>query len=106
MLGGLRMGENLLLVHILILVSSDSGILLVLVFGDEIDNVLVGFLELHLVHSFSLVPVEEGLSLVEGAELRSKSLEHGLKGGGVGDTRDSHPRRGTFPRGFHQRLHW
>ena len=28
---------------------------------------------------------EEGLSLVQGAELRGKSLEHGLEGGGVGD---------------------
>merc|ERR1712072_19682 len=79
------MSKVLLLVHVLILVSSDGGILLVLVFGDKIDNVLVGFLELHLVHALSLVPVEEGLSLVQGAELRGESLEHGLEGGGVGD---------------------
>merc|ERR1711964_300656 len=81
---GRRKAFALLLVHVLILVSSDGGILLVLVLGDEIDDVLVGLLELHLVHALALVPVEERLSLVESRELRRKALEHGLERGGVG----------------------
>merc|ERR1711924_263132 len=61
---------------ILILISSDNGILLVLVLGNKIDNVLVGLLELHLIHTLTLVPVEERLPLVEGRELLAESLEH------------------------------
>jgi len=60
------------------------GILLVLVLSDQVPDVLVRLLELHLVHALALVPVEEGLALVEGAELRREALEHGLERGGVG----------------------
>merc|ERR1712167_79345 len=77
--------ENLLLVVAGILVSSNGGILLVLVLGDEVLDVLEGLLEFHLVHTLSLVPVEHSLTLVEGVELGGKTGEHVLHGGGVGN---------------------
>merc|ERR1712142_639950 len=73
---------QLLLVAIL---GLNGGVLLVLVLGDEVPHVLVGLLELHLVHALALVPVEEGLALVHGAELGRQTLEDALEGGGVGD---------------------
>merc|ERR1712087_754803 len=42
---------------IVVSIQIDYGILFILIFGDEIPHILVGFLELHLVHSLSLVPV-------------------------------------------------
>merc|ERR1711964_710008 len=72
------------IIETLILISADDGILLVLVLGDQVNHVLVGLLEFHLVHALSLVPVEERLPLVEGGELLAEALEHVLKRGGVG----------------------
>jgi len=57
--------------------------LLVLIFGDQVSHVLVGFLEFHLVHTFTLVPMEESLSSVHSTELGSKSLEDALQSSGV-----------------------
>merc|ERR1719510_1532914 len=73
--------------NLLVLVVRHDSILLVLVLGDQIANVLVGLLELHLVHALALVPVKEGLALVHGAELRGQALEDALQSGGVGDKR-------------------
>merc|ERR1719461_1789647 len=73
--------------RLLVVIVSNNGILLILVFRDQVANVLVGFLELHLVHALALVPVKEGLPLVHGAELRGQSLEDSLEGRGVGDER-------------------
>merc|ERR1719228_1315455 len=70
---------------LLIVITSNLGVLLVLVLGDQVADVLVGLLELHLVHAFALVPVEEGLPLVHSAELGSQTLEDALQGRGVGD---------------------
>merc|ERR1719436_1347578 len=50
-----------------VLVPLESSVLLVLVLRDEVANVLVSLLELHLVHALSLVPGEERLSLVHRA---------------------------------------
>merc|ERR1719336_66776 len=66
---------NLLLVVFLV----EDSVLLVLIFGDEIADVLVRLLELHLVHALSLVPVEESLPLVHRAELGGQSLEDALQ---------------------------
>merc|ERR1712178_543903 len=70
---------------LVLVISANSGILLVLVLGDQVPDVLVGLLELHLVHALALVPVEEGLALVHGTELGGQALEDSLEGGGVGD---------------------
>merc|ERR1719284_1841863 len=72
-------------VGLLFIIVSKNGILLVLVLGNEIPDVLVRLLELHLVHALSLVPVEEGLPLVHSAELCGESLEDALERGGVGN---------------------
>merc|ERR1711964_145598 len=75
------------IIETLILISADDGVLLVLVLSDQVNNVLIGLLEFHLVHALALVPVEERLPLVEGGELLAESLEHVLQGGRVGDER-------------------
>merc|ERR550534_2845228 len=55
--------------------SLHGGVLLVLVLGDQVAHVLVGLLELHLVHALAIVPVEERLALVHGAELGGQALD-------------------------------
>merc|ERR1719168_599668 len=67
-----------------------GSILLVLVFGDQVTDVLVCFLEFHLVHTFTLVPMEESLSPVHSSELSGKSLEDALQGRGVGNEGGGH----------------
>jgi hypothetical protein len=59
-----------------------------LIFRDQIVHVGFGFSELHLVHTFTGVPVEESLSSEHGGELLSNSLEHLLDSGGV--TQEGH----------------
>ena len=54
-----------------------------LILGNEIVHVGLGLGELHLVHTFSGVPMEESLSSEHGSELLTNSLEHLLDGGGV-----------------------
>merc|ERR1712060_258381 len=71
-------------IPLLVVLLLDHGVLLVLVLGDEIPDVLVGLLELHLVHALALVPVEERLPLVHSAELGGQPLEDALERGGVG----------------------
>merc|ERR1712142_1044816 len=62
-----------------------GGVLLVLVLGDQVPHVLVGLLELHLVHALALIPVKERLAFVHRAELGGEALEDALQCGGVGD---------------------
>ena len=59
-----------------------------MIFRDQIVHVGFGFSELHLVHTFTGVPVEESLSSEHGGELLSNSLEHLLDSGGV--TQEGH----------------
>merc|ERR1712029_459868 len=67
-----------------------SGILILLVFRDQVIHVGLGFSEFHFVHSFTSVPVQEGLSSEHTSELFSDSLEHFLDGGGVTNESDGH----------------
>ena len=62
--------------------------MILLIFRDQIVHVGFGFSELHLVHTFTGVPVEESLSSEHGGELLSNSLEHLLDSGGV--TQEGH----------------
>jgi len=54
-----------------------------LILRDEIVHVGLGLGELHLIHTLSSVPMEEGLSSEHSSELLTNSLEHLLDGGGV-----------------------
>ena len=67
-----------------------GGVLILLVLRDEIVHVGFGFSELHLIHTFTSVPMEEGLSSEHSGELFSDSLEHLLDGGGVSEEGHSH----------------
>ena len=67
-----------------------GGVLILLIFGDEIVHVGFSFSEFHLVHSLTGVPMQEGLSSEHGGELLSDPLEHFLDGGGVSNEGDSH----------------
>ena len=79
---GGRIGSfHFLLVHLFLIL--DTGILVLLVLGNEIVHVGLSLGELHLVHTLTSVPVEEGLSSEHGGELLTNTLEHLLDGGGV-----------------------
>jgi len=64
--------------------------LILLILGNEIVHVRLSLGELHLVHTLSSVPMEEGLSSEHGGELLTNSLEHLLDGGGVTKEGNSH----------------
>lgn len=68
----------------------DGGVLVLLVLRDEIVHVALGFSELHLVHTLTGVPVEEGLAAEHGGELLSDALEHFLDACVVADECDCH----------------
>merc|ERR1712176_1566105 len=57
------------------LILVDGGLEVLLVLGDEVDHVALGFGELHLVHALAGVPVEERLALEHGLELVLDALE-------------------------------
>jgi hypothetical protein len=67
-----------------------GGVLILLVFRDQIVHVGFGFSEFHFVHTFTGVPMEESLSSEHSSELFSDSLEHFLDGGGVTDESNGH----------------
>ena len=61
-----------------------------LVLRDEIVHVGLSLGELHLIHTLTGVPMEEGLSSEHSSELLTDSLEHFLDGGGVTKEGNSH----------------
>jgi hypothetical protein len=65
------------------LVILGGGILVLLVLRDKIVHVGLSLSELHLVHTLTGVPVEEGLAAEHESELLGDTLEHLLDGGGV-----------------------
>ena len=58
-----------------------SGLLVLLILGDQVVHVRLGLGELHLVHALPGVPVEEGLPPEHGSELFGDPLEQFLDGG-------------------------
>ena len=79
---------HLFLVHLLLVLS--GGVLVLLVLGDEIVHVGLSLSELHLVHTLTGVPMEEGLSAEHSSELLTNSLEHLLDGSRVTEEGDGH----------------
>ena len=79
---------HFLLVHLLLILG--GGVLILLILRNEIVHVGLSLGELHLVHTLSGVPMEEGLSSEHGGELFSDSLEHFLDGGGVTEEGNGH----------------
>ncbi|CAA7406396.1 unnamed protein product [Spirodela intermedia] len=80
-----------LLVGLLFLVVSllvGGGVLILLVFGDQVVHVALRLGELHLVHAFPCVPVQECLPPEHGRELFADSPEHLLDRCGVADESD------------------
>ena len=54
--------------------------LILLILSNEVIHIRFCLCELHLIHSFSCVPVNEGFPSVHGSELLSNSLENLLYG--------------------------
>merc|ERR1719213_490380 len=67
-----------------------SCILVLLVFRDQVIHIALCLCELHLVHTLTSVPVEEGLTAEHGCEVLSDALEHLLNGSGVASEGDCH----------------
>jgi hypothetical protein len=61
-----------------------------LILGNQVVHVGFGFSELHFVHAFTGVPVEESFSSEHSGELFGDTLEHFLDGGGVTEEGDGH----------------
>ena len=83
MLSIIRLLHSFFLVHLSFFFG--SGVLVLLVFWDEVVHVRLSFSEFHFVHTLSSVPVEESLSSEHGCELFDDSLEHFLDGSRVSD---------------------
>merc|ERR1712025_740710 len=66
------------------------SVLVLLVLRDKVVHVALGFSELHLVHSFTSVSVEESFATEHGCEVLGNALEHFLNGGGVSSEGNSH----------------
>merc|ERR1719481_751115 len=77
-------------VLVLKVVVVSGGVLILLVLADEVVHVALCLGELHLVHSLSGVPVEEGFPAEHGGELLGDALEHILNGGRVADEGGGH----------------
>merc|ERR1719154_523377 len=68
----------------------NSSLLVLLVFRDEIVHVGFSFSELHFVHTFTSVPMQESLSPEHSSELFRNALEQFLDSGGVSNKCGSH----------------
>ena len=66
------------------------GILVLLILRNEVVHVWFGLSELHLVHSFTCVPMYEGFSLEHCIELFCDSFEHFLDRGWISYESDCH----------------
>jgi len=87
------MGKHLiffLFIFFVFLIVIGGGVLVLLVFRDEIVHVRFGFGELHFVHTFASVPVKEGLSSEHRSELFGDTLEQFLDRGRVTDEGTRH----------------
>merc|ERR1711948_237656 len=75
----------LFIVILVIILQVDNGILFILILSDQITNILIRFLEFHLVHTLTLIPMQKSLSLVHFGKLCANALEDTLNGRGVGN---------------------
>merc|ERR1711907_338200 len=80
--------------HVLLLIKLTlilgGGILVLLVLGHKVIHVGLSLGELHLVHTLTSVPVEEGLATEHAGELLGDALPELLDGGGVTDEDGGH----------------
>merc|ERR1712055_1165783 len=67
-----------------------GGILVLLVFRDQIVHVGLGFSEFHLVHTFTSVPMEESLSSEHSSELFRDTFEEFLDSSAVSNEGGGH----------------
>jgi len=65
-------------------------VLVLLILGHKVVHVGLSFSELHLVHTFTSVPVEESFASEHRCELFSNTLEHILDSGGVSEEGNGH----------------
>merc|ERR1711865_707718 len=79
-----------LFIFFVFLIVIGGGVLVLLVFRDEIVHVRFGFGELHFVHTFASVPVKEGLSSEHRSELFGDTFEQFLDSGRVTDEGTRH----------------
>merc|ERR1712144_82782 len=80
--------------HVLLLIELSlvlsGSILVLLVLGNKIVHVGLSLSELHLIHTLTGVPVEEGLTTEHAGELLGYALPELLDGGGVTDEDGCH----------------
>merc|ERR1711898_25650 len=88
------LGNLHLIHHVLLLIEPSlvlsGSILVLLVLGNKIVHVGLSLSELHLIHTLTGVPVEEGLTTEHAGELLGYALPELLDGGGVTDEDGCH----------------
>ena len=67
-----------------------GGLLVLLIFRNQVIHVALCFSEFHLVHALSGVPMQESLAPEHGSELFGDALEKLLDGGGVANEGGGH----------------
>merc|ERR1712160_46341 len=67
-----------------------GGILVLLVFRNQVIHVALGLSEFHLIHALASVPVKEGLAAEHSCEVLGHTLEHFLDGCTVSSEGDGH----------------
>lgn len=75
-----------------------------LIFRHQVIHIGLGFGELHFVHTFACVPMQESLAPEHGRELFGYAFEYFLDGGRIADERGGHfqtPRRYVTHSDFH-----
>merc|ERR1719498_1969104 len=80
----------LLLLFLMLGIILGGSVLVLLVLGHKVVHVRLSLSELHLVHAFTGVPVEEGLAAEHGGELLRDTLEELLDGSRVTDEGTGH----------------
>merc|ERR1719220_1959701 len=73
------------IVFVILIFQINDGILFLLILSNQITNILVRLLKLHLVHTFAFVPMQESLSFVHFSKLCANSLKHALDCSRIGN---------------------
>merc|ERR1712048_36288 len=81
---------RLVFLGILVIFVIDTGLLILLVLGNQIHHVTLCLSELHLVHTLASVPVEEGLSSEHSTKLVANPGKQLLDGSVVSDEGGGH----------------
>merc|ERR550539_586121 len=80
----------IIIIIIVLIFQINNCILLILIFSNQITNILISLLKFHLIHSFALIPMQECLSLIHFSKLCTNSLKDTLYCSRIGNKGSTH----------------